>query len=224
MIVVLTCPRTPSYLADTLQQIDESTHGRKTLLVDGVDCPSRAGWNIICHPRPVAPRQNKWTGWEAFEVATAADEDLCFFEDDLEFCKNAPSFIEDFAVPDDLAFVTFFSPWVDLTWPIGLWRHHAHSYTMAQALKFSRRTVRELVTCKEEAMSIAPGGIDEALHYVATERRWRYGIMNPGLVQHVGAESFVGNGPLRGIRVAKNFAGREFDANGLRRCPSEFFS
>ena len=101
-------------------------------------------------------------------------------------------------MPDDLAFVTFFSPWIDPTWPIGLWRHHAHSYTMAQALKFSRETVHALAACKESAMANAPGGFDEALHCVAVERRWRYGIMNPGLVQHVGETSVVGNGPLTG--------------------------
>lgn len=224
MIVVLTCERAPSYRDVTLQQIEECVRGRKTLLVDGTDPLPPPGWDIVYHPRPVAPPQNKWTAWEAFRIADRANEDLCFFEDDLVFSKNAPSFIEDFVVPDDLAFVTFFSPWIDPSWPIGLWRHHAHSYTMAQALKFSRRTVHALATCKEEAMVIAPGGFDEALHYIAVERRWRYGIVNPGLVQHVGAESVVGNGPLTGMRVTKNFAGRAFDANGLRRCPSEFFA
>ena len=208
----------------TTLQIDESARGPKTLLVDGVDALPPAGWDVVYHPRPCAPPQNKWTAWEAFRISDRAGGDLCFFEDDLEFCKNAPSFIEDFAVPDDLAFVTFFSPWIDPTWPIGLWRHHAHSYTMGQALKFSRRTVRELAACKEEAMSIAPGGFDEALHHIAVERRWRYGIVNPGIVQHVGVESVVGNGPLTGIRVTKNFVGRKFDANGLRRYPAEFFS
>lgn len=224
MIVVLTCARDRSYAESTLRQIDECTRGRKVLLVDGVDILPPSGWVGVYHPRPVDLPQNKWTAWEAFKIADRAEEDLCFFEDDLEFCKNAPSFIEDFVVPDDLAFVTFFSPWIDPTWPIGLWRHHTHSYMMAQALKFSRRTVHELAACKEEAMSMQPGGFDEALHHIAVQHRWRYGIVNPGLVQHVGATSVVGNGPLTGMRVTRNFAGREFDANGLRRCPSEFFS
>lgn len=224
MIVVLTCARAMSYADATLQQIDECVHGQKVLLVDGTEHAPRNGWNVVCRPRPVTPPQNKWTAWEAFTLAAEADEDLCFFEDDLEFCKNAPSFIEDFPVPDDLAFVTFYSPWVDPTWPIGVWRHHAHSYMMAQALKFSRRTVKALAACKEGAMAIAPGGVDEALHHVAVTNLWRYGLVIPGLVQHVGAESVVGNGPLTGMRVTRNFAGREFDANGLRRCPQEFFS
>jgi hypothetical protein len=224
VIVVLTCAREPSYAESTLRQIDESATGRRVLLVDGVDVLPPAGWTAMYHPRPCVPPQNKWTAWEAFKIADRVGEDLCFFEDDLEFSKNAPSFIEDFVVPDDLAFVTFFSPWIDRTWPIGLWRHHAHSYVMAQALKFSRQSVRELAACKEEAMSIAPGGFDEALHHAAITRRWRYGIVNPGLVQHVGSTSMVGNGPLQGMRVTKNFVGREFDANGLRRCPSEFFA
>lgn len=224
MIVVLTCARTPSCAEATLQQIDECANGRKLLLVDGVDLISRPGWDTVCHPRPIVPPQNKWTAWEAFKIADRAGEDLCFFEDDLEFSKNAPIFIEDFVVPDDLAFVTFFSPWIDPTWPIGLWRHHAHSYTMAQALKFSRRTVRALAAYKEEAMAIGPGGFDEALHHIAVKHRWRYGIMNPGIVQHVGVASVVGNGPLQGMRVTKNFAGREFDANCLRLYPPEFFS
>lgn len=224
MIVVLTCAREPSYADATLQQIDECTRGQRVLLVDGIEHASREGWRVVCRPRPVVPPQNKWTAWEAFVLAAEADEDLCFFEDDLEFAKNAPSFIEDFPVPDDLAFVTFYSPWVDNTWPIGLWRHHAHSYTMAQSLKFPRRTVQTLVACRETAMTLAPGGVDEVLHYIATTNLWRYGIVNPGLVQHVGAESVVGNGPLVGMRRARNFTGREFDANGLRRCPREFFA
>lgn len=226
MIVVLTCERPTSYLDATLNQIDESARGHKTLLVDGQRFPPREGWSGVAHPRPVLSHQNKWTAWEAFRIAENASEDLCFFEDDLLFCKNAPSFIEDFVVPEDLAFVTFFSSWVDNTWPIGLWRHNAHSYMMAQALKFPLRTVRALVDYKADAMwaSFPKGGFDEVLNHTAIARSWKYGIFNPGLVQHVGAVSAVGNGALKGARVARNFAGAEFDADNLRRFPSEFWT
>ncbi len=220
MIVVLTCNnRGQSYVEETLCQIEENAKGRKVILVDGDSFPPREGWEIACQPRQVIPPQNKWTAWEAFKLAANAEEDLVFFEDDLEFCKNAPSFIESFKVPDDLGFVVFFSPWLTKDQPLGLWRIHPHAYIMAQAMKFPLRSVKKLLTARtapiwQEVMN--QGGFDEVLRHVAISMKMRFGIMNPGLVQHIGAVSLVGNGDLKGIRVAQNYGGKSLDACKLK--------
>jgi hypothetical protein len=236
MIVVLTCPRPgTSYVEATVKQIDESARGStRILLVDSTedsDGPrhneSFAGWRVETRVRPLRSPQNKWVAWEAFHLAAAENEDLCFFEDDLEFSRNAPRYIENFSVPDDVAFVTFFSPWLERKLPIGLFRVHAHSYTMAQALKFPLRTVRQLVEERGRALGHEGqllGGFDEILRHIAIQRTWRYAAMHPGIVQHVGANSAVGNGGLVGNRIAHNYLGREFDAEALTLYPKEFFS
>jgi hypothetical protein len=228
MIVVLTTNRPgSSYLEETCRQIESSARRSKVILVDGKESVTRNGWLSVAHARPVVPPQNKWTAWEAFRLAVEAKEDLVFFEDDLELCVNAASYIEDFPVPEDLAFVTFYSPWVEKAFPIGIVRVHAHSYVMAQALKFPLRTAEELWRYRFEPIwkeASGVGGFDEILRYLAIKKTWRYGIFNPGIVQHVGANSVVGNGGLVGMRVARNYAGKDYDANGLRRCPPEFFS
>ena len=179
---------------------------------EGLEAPP--GWRVVEEPRPVIPPQNKHTAWKAFELAFAAKSDLCFFEDDLLLTKNAAARIARFRVPDDLAFVTFFSTWLTNRQPIGLWRIHAASYIMAQSLKFPLRTVEELLLVRQspEWHDMNQGGFDEALRKFAMARGWLYGIHNPNLVQHVGEASAVGNGRLSENRVTPNFAGVETDA------------
>lgn len=228
MIVVLTCCRPgTSYVEATIKQIDESAQGSRVLLVDGSFDGSFAGWRVEMRSRPVASPQNKWVAWEAFDLAAAANEDLCFFEDDLEFSHNAPRYIENFSVPNDVAFVTFFSTWLGPKQPLGLFRVHAHSYMMAQALKFPLRTVQQLVAERGVALGHEGqmlGGFDEILRHVAIRRGWRYAAVHPGIVQHVGGHSAVGNGKLSDNRIAHNYLGRAFDAAALSMYPSEFFS
>lgn len=231
MIVVLTCGRSgASYVEATVKQIDESARGPRVLLVDETldnSFVNRSDWRVERRTRPIVAPQNKWVAWEAFHLAADANEDLCFFEDDLEFARNAPKYIENFSVPDDLAFVTFFSTWLGPKQPLGLWRIHAHTYMMAQALKFPLRTVRHLVEERSGALwneGRMLGGFDEILRHVAIRCAWRYGVMHPGIVQHVGANSAVGNGELSDNRIAHNYTGCDFDADTLALYPKEYFT
>ena len=167
MIVVLTCLRIPSCAEATLQQIDECTHSKKLLLVDGVDLLPHAGWDIVCHPRPIVPPQNKWTAWEAFEIANRANEELVFFEDDLNSARMRRVSSKTFLYQMTLAFVTFFSPGSIPRGRIGLWRRpraQLHDGAGAQVLSTDRTGA---AAYKEEAMAIGPGGFDEALHHIA---------------------------------------------------------
>jgi len=224
MIVVLTSKRPEGarlYVSETIRQIDESAVGTKVLLTDGPlpdGFTPPDGWTVVRSDRPTKAPQNKWTAWSAFDLAAKAKEDLCFFEDDLEFSTGAPAFIEEFEVPSDVDVVTFFSPWITKEMPVGLWRINFHAYVMAQAMKFPLRTVLELQRAREEQIwkeGILIGGFDEILHFVGIRKNWRLGILNPGIVQHIGDVSAVGNGTLKGIRVARNYAGKESDARNL---------
>ena len=233
MIVVLTSRRPQgknAYVGETLRQIDESaSKERRVLLSDGPlddDFKVPVGWEVVFKQRPVIPPQNKWVAWTAFEMAAEANEDLVFFEDDLEFCKNAPGYIAKFKVPDDLNFIVFYTPWLTHEQPIGLWRIHAGSYVMAQAMKFPVRTCKELAATRNSELwtqGVMLGGLDEILRHIATEKRWRYGIFNPGIVQHIGENSVVGNGPLRGMRSAKNYAGKDLDPHDLMQASLGYF-
>jgi len=231
LIVVLTCRRPgAAYATETIRQINESAPSseEKVLLSDGpppegLEAPP--SWRVVEEPRPVIPPQNKHTAWKAFELAFAAKSDLCFFEDDLLLAKNAAARIARFHVPDDLAFVTFFSTWLTSRQPIGLWRIHAATYVMAQSLKFPLRTVGELLLARQspEWHNTKQGGFDEVLRRFAMARGWRYGIHNPNLVQHVGETSAVGNGRLSENRVTPNFAGAGTDALAFEGLQREFF-
>lgn len=233
MIVVLTCRRpdgSNKYVRETVRQIDESAKGeRRILLSDGPlddDWRPPSDWEIVYKNRPVIQPQNKWVAWTAFEMAAEANEDLVFFEDDLEFSKNAPGFISKFKVPNDVEFIVFYTPWFTHEIPIGLWRIHAGCYMMAQAMKFSASTAKLLAAARYESIwqeAMALGGLDEILRHIASTNRWRYGIFHPGIVQHIGENSVVGNGPLRGMRSARNYAGKDLDPHDLRQAGLGYF-
>ena len=232
MIVVLTCQREgASYVEETLNQIDASAPAgvTKIILSDGPPPPEadrRPGWENVVSPRPIRQPQNKWSAWKAFELAFEAKEDLCFFEDDLLLAKNAAARICEFKVPDDLTFVTFFSPWLTKSQPLGLWRIHGASYIMAQSLKFPLRTCERLLGMRQSDEWLEASGaegFDGAVRWYCMKHHLLYGIHNPSLVQHVGAVSAVGNGPLKGCRVAENFVGVETDALVFGRNMPEYY-
>ena len=221
MIAVITCKR-PSgvdYLASTLAQIDEAPRRfRRIVFSDRGSAAVPPGWENVVHsyvPPWKGKPENKWIALMAISEAARTGEDLCLFEDDIQFCPGAVAEIEGMRVPDDLAWVTFFSPWLGpgATTPDGLWRSSvASTFVMAQALKIPARTCAALAAIRaDEARWPRYGvvGSDELLAAIGREERWRYGIVKPNLVQHIGADSAVGNGELRGIRVSPTFLGKD---------------
>ena len=98
---------------------------------------------------------------------------------------------------------------------------------MAQCMKFPLRSCIELTRARKESLWTEGsnlGGFDEILRYMAIQKHWKYGIINPGIVEHVGVISAVGNGNLSGMRVSKNYAGRDFDAMALAKFNAGYFT
>ncbi len=134
----------------------------------------------------------------------------------------------EFPIPDDAAFVTFFDGSVlpDGT-AYGLHRVKCHGergdgFWGAQAIVFPRRTVEYLAAFDLE--KVAPGwssgkfkhACDSLMGMALDYSPWpRYMVHVPSLVEHVGVVSAAGTDVLRPDRVARNFAGMDFDATTL---------
>ncbi len=216
MIAVLTAPRITSYLERTLAGIDASARStNKVVICDGEVPALPAGWRAEPFVRPVPHAHNKWACWRAFDLAVEAQEDLTLFEDDLSLCKNAALVIEDYAVPDDIAFMLFYAPWSTL--PPAIWRAHINAYVYAQCLRIPLRSLKTLCELRPQMEACRLGGSDETIKAVTMPLNWYWGMHSPGLVQHIGADSAVGNGFLRGSRISRDYPGDSFDALSLRR-------
>ncbi len=220
MIVVLTDPRRPEYLAKTLASVDQSaTDPNKIVLVDGPEIAVPASWRCIAAPKPAsAPsRQNRWTTWRAFELAAEAQEDLLLFEDDVQGCLNAVLYAETLPVPADCAFLSLYVPWGDASFMPGIWRYHSANFSFCQALKVPLRTCRAFADARTEMEASASGGSDECMREVGGRRDWLVGVHYPGLFQHVGMSSLVsGEGGLFGARHSRAWIA-DIDAIRFRR-------
>jgi hypothetical protein len=220
VIAVVTCKRQGvDYLPATLAAVDASATGRRVLVSDDLAyqprCPST--WELVTFLKPesVTGRpENRWALWKCFELAAQAGEDLIVLEDDLELCANAALRMEHIAVPDDCAFLTFFSCH-GRGLATGIHRTRMHSFAFAQALKFPARTVLEMHAAFDEmANDPRRPGSDDCLQRMGSPRGWLYGTHYPNLVQHVGDVSAVGN-HVQGSRRSETFPGVAFDARTL---------
>lgn len=221
MIAVLTTRRegaASGYLATTLADIESSARSEHRILVcDGVQLEPRPGWQQVIVDKPTTAPENRWAAWQAIALATMYGEDLVMFEDDLRLCVNAAAVIEETEIPDDVAFASFYAPFGDGTTPWGWWKSSCRTYLFAQCLKIPLRTCQVLAGAIAEMRRCRLGGSDEVLRAMGTARGWQWAIHYPGLVQHVGAVSAVGNGNLRGTRSSRDYQGDAFDARTLRR-------
>lgn len=229
MIIVPTCPRPDgaSYLEQTISDIDESARGRREILVDAdsgeIDLSGSkfVEWRIRhlrswSEPHPAG--ENKWVVWQALRIAIQRNEDLILLQDDLHLARGAAVWMEDFPVPADLAWVSFYAPQGDALMVPSLARWHCQHFNYCQALKIPLRTLRALrepEIVREMAVH-RMGGDDETLRHFGDRFDWKFGVIYPGPVQHVGAVSAVGNGDLRSMsRYSRAFSGRDFDFRNL---------
>jgi hypothetical protein len=219
VIAVVTCERPcgASYLRATLDSIDASARDtNKLVFVDGAEpLPLPDGWRSVCMRRPGERAENRWTAWGAIRVAAAGDEDLLLCEDDIRFCRNGAARAETVPIPDDVAFLSYFAPFGDMTMVEGIWRTGMTTFGYAQCLRLPARTCRELADADQEMRDCPVGMTDAVLRAIGVRRRWRYGVHYPGIVQHVGEVSAIGTGSLDGCRVSRAYPGDEYDAHSL---------
>jgi hypothetical protein len=178
----------------------------------------------------------------ALRYAVAVDpkmEKLTFLEDDIVLCKNALTYMARVSMPEDVAFVTWFTYDYNYAWPpFEQSKRHPSSYStsmlavrssrffiLTQACTFPRTTVDRLLTCPQIAENWSKAdGHDEMISWALGDAL--YATHFPILVQHTGGLSSavlyaqgktqVENGdPQAGARTSPYFKGVDFDALSL---------
>ena len=110
----------------------------------------------------------------------------------------------------------FYAPWADSSMQSGVWRIHINNYNFAQCLKVPLRTCKILSNMRKDMEASREGGIDEILRVLGGPLDWKVGVHYPGLVQHIGSYSAVGETrTLRGYRSSRSWMGADFDAMSL---------
>lgn len=140
---------------------------------------------------------------------------LTLFEDDIALARNAFSYIATTKIDDDLAFISWFSPYsyVGRRLPPLLSCIPARDYQFNQAITFPARTVHELLASDALKNWSEPHGADRIYKDVFPDRK--VAVHYPNLVQHVGGtDSMVGNN-AHGPRLSLTFIGEDADAFDL---------
>lgn len=179
---------------------------------------------------------------ETLRTALGACPDLehvTLVEDDVEVCRGFLDYVPTVAVPDDVAFVSWFTYDYDWAWPrrpyqcadlAGLGRpvlasRTSRFFVLSQAVTLPRRTVDCVLRCP----MVAEGwptldGADRMLSWALGDAR--YAVHFPILVQHAGGDNSavaLARGPLpegaddpqAGDRKSPHYVGRDFDAGSL---------
>ena len=225
MIFVLTSPRATAkpfeYLERLVDQIEhEDPACERHVIVDGKpedleQLPERLvsslAWHVHRFERsPTAFKGgNKLPYWHLLELARNAGGDVVALEDDLELCTNALTRMLTFPVPNDVAWVQFFSAWTfrdertKSAEPLRTWKAHAGLWRPpsllqgCQAIKFPHRTLEQLVAWRhrDEHWQLYNES-DVSLGLAQQRLGMRGSCHQPDLVQHVGDSSAVAHGVL----------------------------
>jgi len=226
LVTVLTTPRTPSYLQDTLESLNKAGAGdcARLLVCDGVlTGPTHLGWDVF----ETGAKQGNLRAFFAV-LARAYErgaERLLYFEDDICCSVNAVAQMRKVGVPSDCAWTAFFDmKEVAEGTPRGLYRTSpggvdGQGWWGFQSVMIPKRTLIWLLSRKKEILREA----GEVLHcsdffagHAMLRSPWpEVAIHVPSLVQHVGANTssiWPGEGQYEVNRVAQNFLGVFEDA------------
>lgn len=233
-IVVLTSPRSKSYLLDTLASLNRAgaaTVRARFVAIDGtlpigtLAAITALNWRTL--PLSDTPAGNLAAFFRVLEYGTThfTNDQLLFFEDDVVLCKNAIARMLETGVPDACAFTSFFdmkemdtARFLDQ----GLYRVSAmgvdgRGYWGSQALLWPRRTMawlcdRKAAIFKGESKHSSDCIFGSHLLYSP----WpEYALHVPNLVEHVGDVSAIWSWVPKVNRQATSFLGEDFDAASL---------
>jgi hypothetical protein len=252
VLLVLAAPRPRTTLGKTLESLraagSDSWPGPKILLSD---CPvdhfpgiiDHRQWHVFGTPAPLGSAR---AYARAFRVALAVDPDLnhlTILEDDVELCSNALTYMSRVEVPDDVAFVTWFT--YDYDWRPGphapvkpspaerardenrgiLAARPSRFFILTQAVTFPRRTADNLLECPMfGAEWTEKDGHDLMIGHALGDAK--YAAHFPVLVQHTGGLSSAvklarkeppKHDAQEGARTSPHYVGPDFDAITLLR-------
>lgn len=215
-IVIMSCPpRDPDYV-------------RNQLISDGVSYPH----TVIDNEH----RGNLYCAIEAFSLGTKFAGPLTIVQDDIEICRGFVPYLEKYmgeVERNNLVLQWFASPHYfptkdNVTGPDGF-RRGADDFLFCLATTYSRKWAFQILDylsrIAEEAEETGKWkddtgrvhGDDMHIRDLLKREHGEYWVHVPGIVQHVGERSLVGNAdvPLLGERVSRCYVGKEFDARGL---------
>jgi hypothetical protein len=248
-LILQTAPRPASTLDRTLASLKEAK------------IAEWRGSRILCSDGPLHVDQDH-DGWHAFDtcqqlgsakafiralrMGLSVDPDLetlTFIEDDVELCQNALPYMSRVAIPEDVAFISWFTYDYDWATP----RHaivephpsvvaaqekrgilgcrSSRYFILTQACTFPRRTVDRLLDCPHIA-ELWPrrDGHDCMISWALGDAL--YAVHFPVLAQHMGGlqsavalargDAATGDSDAQaGSRQSPYYAGRDFDALSL---------
>lgn len=223
LIKVLTTPREPNYVGDTLRSLDAAGAAEFycEVVCDGASMvPPDYGklWQMVTLGDE--PQGNLRAFFAVLARAYDQDVDrLFYFEDDIVACCEAVTRMAAVGVPDDCAFTAFFdmkelAPGV----PDGLFRVAPQGVDGAgwwgfQAVLFPRRTITWLLSKRDQILATAKD-IKHCSDFFVGDALLRspwpeVAVHNPSLFEHVGAEtSSIWPRQRMGVnRRARNFDG-----------------
>lgn len=228
IISVLTSPKRPDYLAQTLVGLDGAGADgyAKFLAVDGLTDTVQAprSWPLVCVGGGRGGSTYAMLNIFRHAVEMGADE-LLYFEDDIIPCRRAVTALARMPVRSDCGFLTACDILaVARGLPPGVQRiraaddlrpHRAFWGTMA--LKIPSRALRYLAEFEPGANQGNHSDVWLGDHLASGRGRWKYfGTVAPSLFQHVGEKSLCS--PEQGLepwRVAQDFSA-DFDAGELQ--------
>ena len=227
ILVIATCPRKRSYLADTIYSIDAEGGDEfkyKLIISDGDwSFPGKPGWEIQYNDGPLGHRK---AFWRTLEVVAGMDADnLLYVEDDVRACKNAFRHIARMNVPDDAALLSFHdmsickekAEYGPRRIPLR-WNGKTKDFCGLQCALIPRRSIDFLLQhdpfgMSEEQYWSPTSSADCVLGYILNKSSTKNYVLHvPSLVLHVGEVSAAHNKPLKGRADTRNFPGLTFDA------------
>jgi len=191
---VLTTPRRPQYLRETLHAIDAAGGfdfvGRKVVFVDG-PAPDLVplvpgGWIVLTLTAGGPSRGTRASMREILRRAAEADAPyLLYFEDDVRLARNAVTAMAAFAGPSWAGFLSFMAMNPGTPSFPGVHRFTGPMFWGTQAIRVPLRSLLRFVGADD-----TPAGYPHACD-VWLGQRLVPGIVIPSIVRHIGAVSSI---------------------------------
>ena len=204
-------------LSRTIDSLDregcDAWEGRKLIVSDGYLPPSFAGWTSIKSSQD--GMGSSYTMIQLFKEAVAVCPDiemLTYAQDDIVVSHRAMDFIKRLNVPQDLAFVSWFStskaPCVDH--PV-LVSKSISGFMRNQMLTIPRRSLIKMIESPEATTWPFRFRCDRFL--AVTLRDSDYGVFFPSLAQHIAGSNSACKSGAKHERKSPSFQGYEYDVN-----------
>lgn len=241
-LALLAAPRPKTCLSSTLASLKnagiDAWPGLKMIYADGTADFLPPEW---MHVRQPVAQGSASAFLKVLRHARAEDpslEHLTFLEDDIDLCQNALDYMALVSVPNDVAFLSWFTYDYDFSCSGQVQFHHPNLqplpwlavrstrfFILTQACTFPRRTIDRLLACPhitgdwpkqdshDEMIGWALGDALYAVHFPILVQHT--GGLNSAVLQTRGTPIIASDDPQASERSSPFFVGTRFDARSL---------